>query len=207
MKVYDITIYTNILTKEQIKHIADLFIGRCGVSDDDIITDSQGYEARIATDNDADMRGSAISIASYVQTLDPKAFVRVCDVRFADTGHGIHWVNDGITVYSDSSIYEDPVYEFHYNDFNDYQIVYIPTYAAKFCARDKERYEKTGAKYMWRCTASRDNFMKAQTIDDAIEEFEAMYREKLWNSVVNEEESLRRTIDKFRVFDEYRSKK
>ena len=31
MKVYDITIYTNILTKEQIKHIADLFVGRCGV--------------------------------------------------------------------------------------------------------------------------------------------------------------------------------
>ena len=49
--------------------------------------------------------------------------------------------------------------------------------------------------------------MKAQTIDDAIEEFEEMYREKLWNSVVNEEESLRRAIDKFRVFDEYRSRK
>ena len=207
MKVYDITIYTNILTKEQIKHIADLFIGRYGVSDDDIITNSQSYEVRIVTDNDADMRGSAISVASYVQTLDPKAFVRVCDVRFTDTGHGIRWVNDGITVYSDSSIYEDPVYEFHYNDFNDYQIVYIPTYAAKFCARDKERYEKTGAKYMWRCTASWNNFMKAQTIDDAIEEFEAMYHEKLWNSVANEEESLRRAIDRFRVFGEYRSKK
>ena len=60
---------------------------------------------------------------------------------------------------------------------------------------------------MWRCTASGDNFMKAQTVDDAIEEFEAMYREKLWNGVVNEEESLRRSIDKFRVFDEYRIKK
>ena len=207
MKVYDITIYTNILTKEQIKHIADLFIGRYGVSDDDIITNSQSYEVRIVTDNDADMRGSAISVASYAKTFDPKAFVRVCDVRFADTGHGIRWVNDGITVYSDSSIYEDPVYEFHYNDFNNYQIVYIPTYAAKFCARDKERYEKTGAKYMWRCAGCGDNFMKAQTIDDAIEEFEAMYREKLWNSVVNEEESLRRAIDKFRVFDEYRKGK
>ena len=56
MKVYDITIYTNILTKEQIKHIANLFVGRCGVSDDDIITNSQSYEVRIVTDNDADMR-------------------------------------------------------------------------------------------------------------------------------------------------------
>ena len=207
MKAYDITIYTNVLTKEQVKHAIDLFVVHCGVSDDDIITNSQSYEVRIVTDNGADMRGSAISIASYVQTFDPKAFVRVCDVRFADAGHGIRWVNDGITVYSDSSIYEDPVYEFHYNDFNDYQIVYIPTYAAKFCARDKERYEKTGAKYMWRCTASRDNFMKAQTIDDAIEEFEAMYREKLWNSVVSGQENLKRATDNFIEFDNYRSRK
>ena len=204
MKVYDITIYTNILTKEQVKHAVDLFLGHCGVSDDDIITDSQNYEVRIVADNDADMRGHAISIASYAQTFDPKAFVRVRDVRFADTGHGIRWVNDGITVYSDSSIYEDPMYEFHYNDFNNYQIVYIPTYAKRFCPRDKERYEKCGAKYMWRCTACWDNFMEAQTIDDAIEEFEAMYREKLWSSVVNEQESLRRATDRFRAFDEYR---
>ena len=207
MKVYDITIYTNILTKEQVKHAVDLFIRNCGVSDDDIITNSQSYEVRIVTDNDADMRGSAISVASYAKTFDPQAFVRVSDARFADTGHGIRWVNDGITVYSDSSIYEDPVYEFHYNDFNDYQIVYIPTYAANFCARDKERYEKTGAKYMWKYTGCGNNFMEAQTIDDAIEEFEAMYREKLWDSVVSEEESLRRSIDKFRVFDEYRKRK
>ena len=207
MKVYDFTIYTNILTNEQVKHAVDLFIRNCGVSDDDIITNSQSYEVRIVTDNDADMRGSAISVASYAKTFDPQAFVRVRDARFADTGHGIRWVNDGITVYSDSSIYEDPVYEFHYNDFNDYQIVYIPTYAANFCARDKERYEKTGAKYMWKYTGCGNNFMEAQTIDDAIEEFEAMYREKLWDSVVSEEESLRRSIDKFRVFDEYRKRK
>ena len=207
MKVYDITIYTNILTKEQVKHAVDLFIRNCGVSADDIITNSQSYEVRIVTDHDADMRGSAISVASYAKTFDPQAFVRVRDARFADTGHGIRWVNDGITVYSDSSIYEDPVYEFHYNDFNDYQIVYIPTYAANFCARDKERYEKTGAKYMWKYTGCGNNFMEAQTIDDAIEEFEAMYREKLWDSVVSEEESLRRSIDKFRVFDEYRKRK
>ena len=207
MRVYDITVFTDVLTKEQIQHAVDSFLRDYHTSDVDIIINTQSYAFQIITDKEFNIRGHAISIASYMQTFDPQAFVRVRDARFADTGRGIRWVNDGITVYSDSSIYEDPVYEFHYNDFNDYQIVYIPTYAAKFCARDKERYEKTGAKYMWRCTASWGNFMKAQTIDDAIEEFEAMYREKLWDGVVNEEESLRRAIDKFRVFDEYRSKK
>lgn len=204
MKVYAVTVYTKILTKEQVKHVVDLFLGCCGVSNDDIIINSQSYEVRIVADKEIDMRGHAVSIASYAQTFDPKAFVRVCDARFVDTRQGIRWVNDGITVYSDTSVYEDPMYEFHYNDFNDYQIVYIPIYTKRFCPRDKERYEKSGAKYMWRCTACWDNFMEAQTIEDAIEEFEEMYRKKLWHSVVNEQESLRRAIDKFSEFDEYR---
>lgn len=207
MKVYDITVFTNVLTKEQIQHAVDSFLRDYHTSDVDIIINTQSYAFQIITDKEFNIRGHAISIASYMQTFDPKSYVRVRDARFADTGHGIRWVNDGITVYNDSSIYEDPVYEFHYNDFNDYQIVYIPTYAAKFRARDKERYEKTGAKYMWRCTDSWGNFMKAQTIDDAIEEFEAMYREKLWNSVVSEQENLRRATDKFIEFDDYRSGK
>lgn len=207
MKAYDITVFTNILTKEQVKYTVDLFLGHCGVSDDDITICSQSYEVRILANKEINMRGCAISIASYAQIFDPDAFVRVRDLRFKDTKSGIRWVNDGITVYSDSSIYEDPMYEFHYNDFNDYQIVYIPTYAERFCPRDKERYEKSGAKYMWRCTACWDNFMEAQTIEDAIEEFEEMYREKLRSSVVNEQESLRRATDKFREFDDYRRRK
>lgn len=207
MKVYDITVFTDVLTKEQIQHAVDSFLRDYHTSDVDIIINTQSYAFQIITDKEFNIRGHAISIASYMQTFDPESYVRVRDLRFKDAGHGIRWVNDGITVYSDSSIYEDPMYEFHYNDFNDYQIVYIPTYAAKFCARDKERYEKTGAKYMWRCTASWGNFMKAQTIDDAIEEFEAMYREKLWNSVVSEQENLRRATDKFIEFDDYRSGK
>lgn len=207
MKAYDVTVFTKILTKEQVKYAVDLFLGRCGVSDDDITTCPQSYEVRILADKEIDMRGHAISIASYVQTFDPKAFVRVRDTRFIDDGHGIRWTNDGITAYSDSSVYEDPMYDFHYNDFNDYQIVYIPTYAERFRLIDKERYEKSGAKYMWRCTACWDNFMKAETIEDAIEEFEEMYFEKLWNSVTNAQKELERATDRFREFYDYRSRK
>lgn len=207
MKVYDITVFTNVLTKEQIQHAVDSFLSDYNTSDVDIVINTQSYEFQIITDKEFDMRGHAISIASYVQTFDPKSYVRVRDLRFKDTRHGIRWVNDGVTAYSDLSVYEDPAYEFHYNDRDDYEILYIPTYAAKFCTRDKERYKKSGAKYMWRCTACWDNFMEAETIEDAIEEFETMYREKLWSSVVNERESLRRATDKFREFDEYRRRK
>jgi hypothetical protein len=207
MKVYDVTVFTDVLTKEQIQHAVDSFLSDYNASGVDIVINTQSYSFQLITDKEFDMRGHAISIASYVQTFDPKAYVRVRDLRFKDTRHGIRWVNDGVTVYSDSSVYEDPAYEFHYNDRDDYEILYIPTYAAKFCPRDKERYEKTGAKYMWRCTACWDNFMEAETIEDAIEEFEEMYREQLWNSVVSEQESLRRATDRFREFDEYRRTK
>ena len=203
---YDVTVYTKILTKEQVKHAVNLFLD-LDVSDDDITSLSQSYEVKIAVIGYINMRASAISIASYVQTFDPKAFVRVRDARFIDTEHGIRWTNDGITAYSDSSVYEDPMYEFHYNDFNDYQIVYIPTYAERFRPIDKERYEKIGAKYMWRCTACWDNFMEAQTIEDAIEEFEKMYFEKLWNSVTSTQKELERATDRFREFYDYRSRK
>jgi hypothetical protein len=204
MRVYDVTVYTKILTKEQVKYAVDLFLGHCGISNDDIIINSQSYEVRIVADKAIDMRGYAISIVSYAQTFDPEAFARVRDARFIDTENGIRWTNDGVTAYSDSSVYEDPMYDFHYNDFSNYQVVYIPTYAERFCPRDKEYYEKSGAKYMWRCTACWDNFMEAQTIEDAIEEFEEMYHQKLWNSVVHEQESLRKAIDQFREFDKYR---
>lgn len=207
MKVYDVTVFTNVLTKEQIQHAVNSFLSDYNTSDVDIVINTQSYAFQITTDKNFDMRGHAISIASYVQTFDPKAYVRVRDLRFKDIRHGIRWVNDGVTAYSDSSVYEDPAYEFHYNDRDDYEILYIPTYAAKFCPRDKEYYEKSGAKYMWRCTACWNNFLKAQTIEDAIEEFEEMYFEKLWSGVVNLQNRLRDATDRFREFDEYRRMK
>ena len=207
MKAYDVTVFTNILTKEQIQHIVDSFLSDYNASYVDSAINTQSYTFQIITDNEFDMRGHAISIESYVQTIDSKSYVRVRDLRFKDTGYGIRWVNDGITAYSDSSVYEDPIYKFYYNDHNDYDIVYIPTYASRFCPRDKKRYEKCGAKYMWRCTSCWDNFMEAETIEDAVEEFEAMYREKLGSSIVNEQENLRRATDRFRAFDEYMREK
>ena len=57
---------------------------------------------------------------------------------------------------------------------------------------------------MWRCTACWDNYMKATTIKDAIEEFEVMYKEKWWQSVEGYKKSLDKATDAFREFDQYR---
>ena len=118
---------------------------------------------------------------------------------------GYCWTNDGETWYHDSErSYVDAYFDFYVNDYQDYTIIHIPTYIQRMSPRDKERYEKSGATFMWRCTACWDNFMKATTINDAIEEFEVMYKEKLWQSVEGYKKSLDRATDAFREFDTYR---
>ena len=118
---------------------------------------------------------------------------------------GYYWTNDGETWYHDSEkTYVDAYYDFHVNDYQDYTIIHIPTYIQRMLPRDKERYEKSGATFMWKCTACWNNFMKATTIKDAIEEFEVMYKDKLWKSVENNKRDLDKAIDAFSEFDKYR---
>jgi hypothetical protein len=118
-----------------------------------------------------------------------------------------YWTNDGSTSYHDGSTYTDPYYCFHANGFDDYEIVDMEVYAKKFVGRDKERVEKLGCKYTWRCTASWDNPLKAHTIEEAIEEFENIYREKLWKSIESLQERLASATNSFRNFDTYRRTK
>lgn len=134
--------------------------------------------------------------------------VDVLDHQFDPThkcNRGYYWTNEGETWYHDSErLYVDSVYEFHANGTQDYEIVHIPTYIDKRVERDKKRYLKSGATYMWRCTGSWDNWMKATTLPEAIEEFEQMYKKMLWNSVEGNKKSLDRAIESFANFDEYR---
>lgn len=134
--------------------------------------------------------------------------VNVLDHEFDEahkSNRGYYWTNEGETWYHDSEKgYIDPIYEFHANGTQDYDIVHIPIYADRFCTRDAEYYDKCGATYMWRCTGSWDNFMKATTLSEAIEEFEQMYKKMLWSSVEGHKKSLDRAIESFANFDEYR---
>lgn len=138
-------------------------------------------------------------------------FVNVLDHDY-DIAHknknSYYWTNEGETWYYDSERgYIDPYYDFHVNDYQDYSIVHIPSYLhnnVNMYPRDRQYYEQSGATFMWRCTACWDNFMKATTIKDAIEEFEVMYKEKLWQSVEGYKKSLDRATDAFREFDTYR---
>ena len=83
----------------------------------------------------------------------------------------------------------------------------MPVYADRFNIREQKKYEKSGATWMWSCTACWDNFMKATTLEEAIEEFEQLYMEKRWQAIEGCKKSLDDAIDSFRAFDQYRKNK
>lgn len=120
---------------------------------------------------------------------------------------GIFWTNEGMTTYHGGGTYIDPDYTLHIDGETDYRIVYIPVYAAKFQTRDKDYYDKQGATYMWRCTACWNNWLKATTIDEAIEEFEQIYYDKLWTRVEHLQKELSDASYDFKWFSEYRRNK
>jgi hypothetical protein len=144
----------------------------------------------------------------YINEEIPLFTLDVVDHKFESSyPQKYYWTNEGSTAYYDGGLYVDPYYTFHANDTDDYQIVYIPAYAKNKLPREKATYEKSGAKFMWHCTACRDNFMNAQTIEEAIEEFEEIYRNRLWNTIESAQARLTSATESFKQFDNYRRAK
>lgn len=144
-----------------------------------------------------------------IHTEEPLLTLDVYDRKFSKPPEHVKyfWTNDGSTAYHDGSVYIDPYYCFHSNGFDDYEIVDMEVYAKKFVGRDRERVEKLDCKYTWRCTACWDNPLKANTIEEAIEEFENIYREKLWKTIESLQERLASATDSFRNFDKHQRMK
>ena len=129
--------------------------------------------------------------------------IDVVPTKFLDNNKNIQWTNEGYTVYSDGSIYTDPYYKLWFNGAQTYEIIDIPLYCRKFNPRERNYYESQNCKYMWRCTACWDNWLKADNIDDAIKEFETILEEKLWKSVTSVKDKLIKATEEFRLFNNY----
>lgn len=128
------------------------------------------------------------------------------DPIYNNSNVGYYWTNEGTTWYHDSEKgYKDAIWEFHVNGHSDYRIVHIPTQIDKLMdERSKSFYRNSGATYLWNCVSSWDNWMKATTLEEAIEEFEQIYKQKLWESIEGYKKSLDKAIEAFASFDEYR---
>ena len=131
------------------------------------------------------------------------------DPNYNNCNVGYYWTNEGSTWYHDSTTgYKDPDWEFIVNGHAEYRITHIPTKIDRMMdERTKAFYRNSGATYMWSCTACWDNWMKATTLEEAIEEFEQLYEEKRWQAVEGCKKSLDDAIDQFAAFDKYRRNK
>ena len=161
--------------------------------------------------NIADASVDCKELFDYINTEVPLLTLDVIDHRFiAPPSHVKYfWTNEGSTSDHDGGTYVDPYYCFHANGFDDYEIVDMEIYSIRplLDERARKRIEKLGCKYTWRCTSSWDNPLKANTIEEAIEEFENLYIEKLWNTIESIQERLTSATESFRNFDTYRRSK
>lgn len=209
MNVYDVTIYTKVLTKEQVKYALSSFWESCNVSDEDILKYSdvyEGYEVRISTIKEINMREHTIGVVSCAKSFDPDAYVRVCDARYVDTKQGVRWVNEGVTAYDAETVYTDPFYSFYIEDWSEYRIIDVKTYIEKISKTAMKSFPDwlQSCSFAWSCNGCWYDLRKAKSIDDAIEEFEGIYLEKLRQSVEGYMKSLDKATDAFREFDQYR---
>ncbi len=135
----------------------------------------------------------------------PLIMVNVQESRFCKKDAPIFWHHEGETTYGDGGTYISPNYDLYVNGNSYYTIQYVPVAIRNMYDNDKKRYE--GVTYMWRCVDSRDNFMQAKTIDEAIEEFEKYYKTQLWKAVESTRKRLTEATDNFAQFEDYRWRK
>ena len=163
------------------------------------------YRIHILIKSEKELRSAALFELLNLVDKHPLVMVTVQESRFCKRDAPIFWYHEGETTYWDGSTYISPDYDLYVNGNNYYTIQYVPVAIKNKNDRDKQRYD--GVTYMWRCTASWDNFMEAKTIDEAIEEFEKYYQKQLWRAVEGTRKHLEEAIDTFAQFEEYRWRK
>ena len=107
-----------------------------------------------------------------------------------------HWEVDQVPGY----------YNFCYDDAGNYSY-YIQEVAVCFRDWPKERCDRTfnGAKFVWNCTGSHYNPLKADNINDAMIEFEDIYEQMLDDTIKKLNEQKGRAIDNRCLFLLYKN--
>lgn len=163
------------------------------------------YRIHILIESEKELHSAALFELLNFVDKHPPFMVTVRESRFCKQDSPIFWHHKGEMTDWDGDTYISSNYDLYVNGNHYYTIQYVPVAIECMSDRDKQRYD--GVTYMWRCAGSHDNFMEAKTIDEAIEEFEQIYSDKLWTSVENLQEELSKASHDFKQFSEYRMNK
>ena len=159
------------------------------------------YRIHILIKSEKEIRSAALFDLLNLVDKHPLVMVTVQESRFCKRDAPIFWYYEGETTYWDGSTYISPNYDLYIKGNTYYTVQYVPVVIKNMCDRDKRRYD--GVTYMWRCTGSRDNFMQATTLDEALKEFEGIYHDMLLESIENTRKSFKDAQDDFRDFVDY----
>lgn len=163
------------------------------------------YCIHIIIEFEKELRSATLFEVLNIADKHPLVMVTVQENRFCKRNAPIYWYHDGETTYYDGGTYISPNYDLYVNGNNYYTIQYVPAVIKNMYEQYKQYYD--GVTYMWCCTGSRDNFMEAKTIDEAIEEFEKYYQKQLWKAVEDCHKQLEEATDNFAQFEDYRWRK
>lgn len=160
------------------------------------------YRIHILIKSEKELRSAALFELLNLNDKHPLVLVTVQESRFCKRADSeIYWFHEGETTYWDGGTYISPNYDLYIKGNTYYTVQYVPVAIKSMYERDKKRYD--GVTYMWRCTGSWDNFLKATTLDEALKEFEDIYHKMLWRAIEGTRKSLNEAEDNFRDFVEY----
>lgn len=165
------------------------------------------YRIHILIKSEKELRSAALFELLNLVDKHPLVMVTVQESRFCKRDAPIFWFHEGETTYYDGGTYISPDYDLYVNGNNYYTIQYVPTITSNRYTSDRDKKRYADVTYMWSCTGSWDNFMKAKTIDEAIEEFEKYYQNQLWRVVESCRKDLEKATDNFAQFEDYRWRK
>lgn len=99
------------------------------------------------------------------------------------------WVNDGVTVYKDGSVYHQDHWDLFINNVAVFTVVYVPTYTRGW-ARWRREKVFGNAQYAWTGVTGGVTPLYSDTIDDALSEFESLYITMAQSSIEDTEKKL-----------------
>jgi hypothetical protein len=142
------------------------------------------------------------SILKDAQSICQVCLVDVRNKKFIfDKDAYFCWENEGSTAYHGGGKYVDSSYRLYVNGREVYCVTDLDVERNRLSGHCPRKYteweELKNAKYVWGCTCSWDNVMRATNLTDALEEFEKLYEEILLNSVEHLKQEVSNRIDAY----------
>ena len=116
------------------------------------------------------------------------------------------WVNDGVTIYWDDSVYHHNSWDLLINNVAVFTVHYVPDYTKGWPRWRREKHFGN-AQFAWEGMTGGCTPMEATTIDTALKEFEGLYVKMTQDQIDSTEKKLHEFKEELRAFETWKRSK